>query len=47
LIGYVPDSQRYFDYHHTENDVFEAVNERELHLGAAAIGSLVWLLCND
>jgi carboxypeptidase Q len=47
LIGYVPDSQRYFDYHHTENDVFEAVNERELHLGAAAIGSLVWLLCNE
>jgi hypothetical protein len=47
LIGYVPDSQRYFDYHHTENDVFETVNERELHLGAAAIASLVWLLCNN
>lgn len=47
LIGYVPDSQRYFDYHHTENDIFENVNERELHLGAAAITSLVWLLCNE
>lgn len=47
LIGFTPDSQRYFDYHHTENDVFEAVNERELHLGAAAITSLVWLLCNE
>jgi Zn-dependent M28 family amino/carboxypeptidase len=47
LIGFEPDSQRYFDYHHTENDVFEAVNERELHLGAAAIASLVWLLCNE
>jgi Zn-dependent M28 family amino/carboxypeptidase len=47
LIGYVPDSQRYFDYHHTENDIFENVNERELHLGAAAITSLVWMLCNE
>ena len=28
LIGFRPDSQRYFDYHHTRNDVFEAVNER-------------------
>ncbi|MES2655634.1 MAG: M28 family peptidase [Bacteroidota bacterium] len=47
LIGFTPDSQRYFDYHHTENDVFEHVNERELHLGAAAIASLVWLLSNE
>lgn len=47
LIGFTPDSQRYFDYHHTENDIFENVNERELHLGAAAIASLVWLLSNQ
>lgn len=43
-IGYVPDSQRYFDYHHTEIDRFEAVNKRELELGAAAISSLVFFL---
>jgi len=44
LIGLVPDSQRYFDYHHTAADVFEAVNRRELHLGAAAMTSLVYLI---
>lgn len=44
LIGFRPDSQRYFDYHHTANDNLEAVNERELKLGAAAITSLVYLL---
>ncbi len=44
LFGYEPDSQRYFDYHHTERDVFEAVNKRELELGAAAMTALVYLL---
>ncbi|MFM6975976.1 MAG: M20/M25/M40 family metallo-hydrolase [Sphingobacteriaceae bacterium] len=44
LIGYRPDSQRYFDIHHTPNDVFENVNKRELELGAAAITSLVYLI---
>lgn len=44
LIGYEPDSQRYFDYHHTHADVFETVNKRELELGAAAMASLVYLL---
>jgi hypothetical protein len=42
LVGYEPDSQRYFDLHHSELDVFEAVNERELSLGAAAIAVLAW-----
>lgn len=44
LLGFVPDSQRYFDYHHTAADVFEAVNQRELELGAASITSLVYLI---
>lgn len=44
LIGFVPDSQRYFDIHHNANDVFENVNQRELELGAASISSLVYLL---
>jgi carboxypeptidase Q len=44
LIGYIPDSQRYFDYHHTEIDTFDKVNKRELELGAAAISSLLYLL---
>lgn len=44
LIGFEPDSQRYFDYHHTAIDTFEAVNKRELELGAAAMTALVYLL---
>ena len=44
LIGLRPDSQRYFDYHHSALDRIEAVNERELKLGAAAITSLVYLI---
>lgn len=44
LIGLAPDSQRYFDIHHNANDVFENVNKRELHLGAAAMASLMYLL---
>ncbi|SDR94520.1 Zn-dependent amino-or carboxypeptidase, M28 family [Mucilaginibacter mallensis] len=44
LIGYLPDSQRYFDVHHSANDVFENVNKRELELGAAAIASLMYLI---
>jgi len=44
LIGYLPDSQRYFDVHHSANDVFENVNKRELELGAAAMASLIYLI---
>jgi hypothetical protein len=43
LSGLRPDSQRYFDYHHAENDTFDAVNKRELELGAAAMTSLIYL----
>lgn len=44
LFGLRPDSQRYFDFHHTAKDNIEAVNKRELELGAAAMTSLVYLL---
>ncbi len=44
LFGFEPDSQRYFDYHHTPIDAPDVVNKRELELGAAAITSLVYLL---
>ena len=43
LAGLRPNSQKYFDYHHTEIDVFENVNKRELELGSAAVASLVYL----
>jgi Zn-dependent M28 family amino/carboxypeptidase len=44
LIGFVVDSQRYFDHHHAQTDVFESVNKRELELGAAACASLIYLI---
>ncbi len=44
LFGFKPDSQRYFDYHHTAVDTFETVSQRELELGAASMAALVYLL---
>ncbi len=44
LIGFLPDSQRYFDYHHSPVDTFDKVNKRELELGAAAMAALTYLI---
>jgi hypothetical protein len=44
LISFVPDPQRYFDYHHSPNDTFEQVNIRELQMGSAAMASLLYLI---
>ena len=44
LIGLQPDTQRYFDFHHTDNDVFENVHKRELELGCASVASLIYLI---
>lgn len=39
-----PDTQRYFDIHHARSDVFEAVNKRELELGAINMAALIYLV---
>jgi carboxypeptidase Q len=39
-----PDPQRYFDLHHTANDVFEQVNRRELSMGALVLASMVYMI---
>jgi carboxypeptidase Q len=44
MMGLVPDSQRYFDYHHSDADVFESVNKRELELGCGAMAAMVYLI---
>ncbi len=44
LIGFYPDSQRYFDYHHAATDRLETVNKRELEMGTAAMAALIFLL---
>jgi len=43
VAGYNPDNQRYFDLHHSRTDVFEAVNKRELLLGAINMAALIYL----
>lgn len=43
-IGYIPEIQKYFLYHHSPKDTFEEVNIRELQMGSAAITSLVYLI---
>lgn len=40
----MPDSQRYFDIHHTEEDTFEKVNRRELLLGATAMTQMIYMI---
>ena len=44
LIGYIPDIQRYFYYHHSANDTFDKVNFRELQMGSAAIAAVIYLI---
>jgi len=43
-FGYVPDSQRYMDVHHSDNDTFESIHPRELELGSAAMTIMCLLL---
>jgi hypothetical protein len=44
VIGLRVDEHRYFKYHHSALDTFDAVDQRELELGAAAMTALVYLL---
>lgn len=39
-----PDSQRYFEIHHSDEDTFDKVNRRELLLGAAVMGQLIYMV---
>nr|AJD73968.1 carboxypeptidase [uncultured microorganism] len=44
LAGLRPESQRYFDYHHSALDNISSVHPRELALGAAAMAALIYLV---
>ena len=46
-IGMKIDGHKYFDYHHSANDVVEAVHERELELGAIALAIFSYALAQE
>lgn len=46
LAGLHPDSSRYFDVHHSENDTLATVNDREVNLAAGAMASLLYVLAD-
>jgi carboxypeptidase Q len=47
LMGLVPDSQRYFDVHHSGTDTIDKVHPRELELGATAMALLAYLVSEE
>jgi carboxypeptidase Q len=47
VFGLEPESQRYFDYHHSDKDTIDKVNPRELELGAMSMAMLVWLISEN
>lgn len=47
LIGLSPESQRYFDYHHSNHDTIDKVHPRELELGTLAMTILAWAIAQD
>ncbi|HLX12287.1 MAG TPA: M20/M25/M40 family metallo-hydrolase, partial [Bacteroidota bacterium] len=46
-LGLRVDGQRYFDYHHSNSDTIDKVNERELELGAAAMAIMSYMIAEE
>jgi carboxypeptidase Q len=46
-IGLRVDGQKYFDYHHSDNDTFDKVHPRELELGAIAIAIFSYVIAQE
>jgi hypothetical protein len=47
LMSLIVGTHRYFDFHHSDNDTYEAVNERELALGAAAMAIFSYIIAEE
>jgi carboxypeptidase Q len=47
VLGLRVDGQRYFDYHHSDHDTIDKVNERELELGAIAMAMISYILAEE
>lgn len=46
-FGLSPDTQRYFDYHHSAKDTLDKVHPREIELGALAMAALAWHISEE
>lgn len=47
FIGYRPESQRYFDFHHSARDRIDAIHPRSLEMGSASMAALFYLLDHE
>ncbi len=47
LMELVPDSQRYFDFHHSSTDTIDKVHPRELELGSTAMALMAYLVSEE
>ena len=47
VLGLNPDGERYFDYHHSDNDTIDKVNSRALEFGAIAMTILSFLISEE
>lgn len=46
-LGLQVDGQKYFDYHHSDSDTIDKVNERELELGASAVATMAYIIAEE
>lgn len=47
VIGLNPGGEKYFDFHHSDNDTIDKVNPRELEFGAIAMTILSYLISEE
>jgi len=47
VMGLRVDGHRYFDYHHSDSDTIDKVNERELELGAIAMAIISYIIAEE
>jgi hypothetical protein len=46
-FGMVPENHRYFNYHHSDNDTIDKVNERELEMGAVVMAMWAYMVAEE
>lgn len=46
VMGYEPDGQRYFDFHHSEHDTLAQISPRETNLGAACMAAMAYVVAD-